>query len=346
MLLGEELRDEPISMPRGDWRRDHPPNGDALGACAVDALTDLIRGVRFSGAAFLMRRYTAAWQCAYPSHSDAPALPPGSHRVVLYHLITEGECHARLDDQSTPPLRLTSGDVLVVAGGQRHHVGTLVDEAPIAGRGHRTGVNSGYLAVDKDMSGPLLELLPPMFRVHLDGASAAWAEASMRLGVAEVRRERLGCHALLTSLSETVFADAVRRHGVGAPESQLGWLAGLRDPMVGRAVTLLQEHPADAWSVERLARRVGASRSVLAQRFVDLVGKSPMRYLMQWRLHLAAQQLRTSNRALGEIASEIGYASEAAFNRAFKRHLGVPPAAWRKQVRETLGPPSSPTGIA
>jgi AraC-like DNA-binding protein len=281
----------------------------------MDALSDLIRSLRFSRAAFVMARHAAL--------RSAP-LPDAKH-VVLYHLITDGAWRAESAHEAEPPLELAAGDLLVIPRADGHRV---------AARGPGGGILCGYLEVEQDLSGALLSALPSMFRVRLDGdPAAAWIEASMRFGVSETVQPTPGSTALLTSLAGSLFADAVRRHADTVIGERTGWLAALRDPLVGRALALLHDRPGDAWSVHDLARQVGTSRSVLAQRFVELVGESPMRYLAQRRLRLAALHLRGSDRALSDIASQVGYASEAAFNRAFKRELGAPPASWRRQAR-------------
>jgi hypothetical protein len=310
----------------------------------MDALSDLIRMVRLSRAAFLMGRYAAPW-CFVSSAAPGfvSALLPEAQRVVAFHLMTEGECHARLEGDSAPPLRLTAGDLLVVPRGDAHRMGSPIDAVPmtdmasfakpiagatnllrleIGGSGAVAGMVCGFLEVDEDLSDPLLTALPRMFRVRLEGGpAAAWIEASMRLGVSETLERGPGSMALLSSLAESLFADAVRRYSETVGGDGTGWLAGLRDPVVGRALAL---GPDDA--------------------LAELIGEPPMRYLTQWRLRLAALQLRASDRGLADIANQAGYASESAFNRAFKRELGVPPASWRKRARGRAQAAAEPVG--
>jgi AraC-like DNA-binding protein len=164
------------------------------------------------------------------------------------------------------------------------------------------------------------------------GSNASWLESSLRFATEEAASAHAGRAAVLAKLAELVFVEAVRRYVDTMPDDRKGWLAGLRDRFVARALTLMHARPAHPWTVEDLASRVGMSRSGLAQRFADLLGVPPMQYLAQWRLQLAAQQLRLGDRSLTLVAEEVGYDSEAAFNRAFKREFGVPPATWRRNA--------------
>jgi len=204
------------------------------------------------------------------------------------------------------------------------------------GGGETTRFVCGFLACDKRLCRPLLGALPRMLRVPLgDGPAAAWITATLQHGASETHAPRPGSEALLGRLSELLFVEAVRQYTASLPESQQGWLAGLRDPYVGRALALLHGDPARDWEVEALAREAGLSRSALGERFNALIGEPPMQYLQGWRLALAAQALASTNDAVARVAERVGYDSEAAFNRAFKREYGSPPAAWRRTVRAT-----------
>jgi AraC-like DNA-binding protein len=153
----------------------------------------------------------------------------------------------------------------------------------------------------------------------------------VRLAVAESAARRAGSEAMLARLSELMFVEVIRRHLANLPEEQIGWLAGLRDDVVGRALGRLHDRPAHSWSLEELAHEIGSSRSVLAERFGHFLGIPPMQYLAQWRMQLAAGLLAASSVTLGEVAEQVGYGSEAALSRAFKRLVGVPPALWRQR---------------
>ena len=172
-----------------------------------------------------------------------------------------------------------------------------------------------------------------------------WLESLGRLAVAESTSGRTGGEIVLARASELMFVEVVRRYVATLPSEQTGWLAGLRDPFVGRALALLHDRPAEPWTVESLARKAALSRSALAERFAHLVGEAPIQYLMRWRMQLAATLLRTRDTSVFEAAMAVGYASEAAFSRAFKRVVGVPPAAWREGRRKE-SPRLAPTPAA
>ena len=176
--------------------------------------------------------------------------------------------------------------------------------------------------------------LPRVMVVNMrEGPGAQWLTSSIRFSISEAAGQRAGAGTVLAKLSELMFVEAIRRHIESLPPEQTGWLAGLRDRFVGKSLAPMHSKPAHAWTVEELADTVGLSRSALAERFTGLIGQPPMQYLTRWRLQLAANLLRAVNRAVAAIAAEVGYESEAAFNRAFKREFGVPPAAWRKGGR-------------
>ena len=202
------------------------------------------------------------------------------------------------------------------------------------GGGARTRFVCGYMACDKRTCKPLLDALPRMLRVSLRAAPAAeWIDATIRHAVSETHAPSAGGDVLLARLSELLFVEAVREYVRSLPESQRGWLAGLRDPHVGRALALLHDDPTREWNVETLAQETGLSRSALGDRFVALLGEPPMQYLTGWRMALAAQALSSGNDPVARVAERVGYESEAAFNRAFKREFGAPPAAWRRATR-------------
>lgn len=187
----------------------------------------------------------------------------------------------------------------------------------------------GFLGCDLRPFNPLIAALPRV--LHLPASHAGgWVANVIDQAVTESNDPRPGGGAVLERLAEMLFVDAARRYLENLPPDALGWLAGLRDRFVGRALALLHERPAYAWSVEQLATEVGLSRSALHDRFVEYLDQAPMQYLANWRIQLAARILRDSNRNVASIATEVGYESEAAFTRAFKRMVGTPPAAWRR----------------
>ncbi|HEY7903473.1 MAG TPA: AraC family transcriptional regulator [Casimicrobiaceae bacterium] len=314
----------------------------------MDALSETLRVVRLVGAIFINARFTAPWCYQSPSaDSAAPVLEPGAERVVIFHLITEGECYVELDD--APPMRLTAGDAVIFPQGHAHRMTTQPGLVPAKGRrlvevlsrrprqlsygggGAPTRLVCGYLACDARLARMLLAGLPPVVRVNVRGSNAGiWLEASVRYALAEARSPRPGGAGVLAKLAEVLFIEVLRLYIADAKDDRTGWLAGLGDRIVGTALNALHTRPAHAWTLEELARASGTSRSVLAERFQQLVGSSPMQYLTQWRMLLAANLLSRSNAPLARIAEDVGYQTDTAFSRAFRREYGAPPAAWRR----------------
>ncbi len=321
----------------------------------MDALSEVLKVLKLTSGFFLEVEFTAPWciDSARGSEDVRHILPDAEH-VSIFHLLSEGTCRVALPDASEV-LDLRAGDLILFPHGDGHRLGSDLQLAPVGaevlvepspdgglarvrygGGGARTRFVCGYLACDKRLCRPLLGALPRMLRVELgDGPAAAWVTATLQRGASETHAPKPGSEALLGRLAESLFVEAIRHYTASLPEDQSGWLAGLRDPHVGRALALLHADPARDWEVETLARESGLSRSALGERFVALIGEPPMQYLTGWRLALAAQSLSGTNEAVARIAERVGYESEAAFNRAFKREFGMPPAAWRRSVRAT-----------
>jgi len=330
----------------------------------MDALSDLLHAVKLNGALFLEARFTAPW-CVetHPSYGAAEMLRP-LNPVVFFHILTDGRCRVRLAEGGDP-IELAAGDLILMAQGDTHLLGsdlqlvpvdsdTLMRPAPLGGMltidhgggGDRARFLCGFLSCDKALCRLLLEALPRLLRVPLgDGPAGAWLMSLARRAAQENTAPGPGSGTLLAKLAELLFVEAMRRYVEALPKQQTGWLAGLRDRYVGRALSLMHERPAHDWTVDELADRVGLSRSALAQRFGDLLGQPPMQYLTRWRLVLAAAVLRSGNRVIALVAEESGYESESAFNRAFKREFGMPPAAWRRQGPRNSGGAASSGGI-
>ena len=322
----------------------------------MDALSETLRVVRLVGAIFLQGRFTAPWCYQSPSaDSAAPLLEPGAERVVIFHLITEGECHVELDGQ--PPVRLCAGDAVIFPQGDAHRMGSEPGLVPATGArlhevlsrrprtlaygggGATTRLVCGYMACDARLAGLLLAGLPPLVRVNVRGSNAGmWLEASVRYALAEARSPRPGGAGVLAKLAEVLFIEVLRLHMNEQGAGRKGWLAGVGDRIVGAALNALHGRPAHAWTLEELARTAHTSRSVLAERFQELVGTSPIQYLTQWRMLLAANLLARSNAPLARIAEDVGYQTDTAFSRAFRREYGAPPAAWRR--RQGVGLPT------
>src|SRR5262249_29920375 len=254
------------------------------------------------------------------------------------------------------PISLEAGEVIVFTNGQSHVMSSRPDmradppmpdvlEVAAAGRkpfciNYGNGAVTarlvcGYFACDGRPFNPLIENLPPVIMAgdtRNDGAG--WIAQFIRFAVTEAAADHAGRESVLTKLSELMFIDLVRRHLETLPPQQAGWLAGLRDPFIGKVLSLMHGKPSHDWTIEELAKQAGLSRSVLAERFAALVGLPPMHYLARWRMQIASQLLTGSNAKLASIAAEIGYESEAAFSRAFKKMIGVAPATWRRSQAE------------
>ncbi len=314
----------------------------------MDALSETLRVVQLVGAIFLQARFTAPW-CyqSPPADAAAPLLEPGAERVIIFHMVTEGDCHVELD--GAEPMRLTAGDVILFPQGDAHRMGSApglppATATPLAellarrprqlnhgGGGATTRLLCGYLACDARLARLLVAGLPPLLRVNVRGSNAGvWLEASVRYALAEARSPRPGGAGVLAKLAEVLFIEVLRLYIHEQSAGRTGWLAGLGDRIVGLSLNALHRKPAHPWSLEELAREAGTSRSVLAERFQLLVGSSPMQYLTQWRMMLAANMLCASRAPLARIAHEVGYQTDTAFIRAFRREYGVPPATWRR----------------
>ncbi|MEO8249643.1 MAG: AraC family transcriptional regulator [Burkholderiales bacterium] len=327
-----------------------------------DTLSDVLRGVRLRGAVFFDVSTSSVWAAeSLPATEIAPLLMPGVEHVVAYHAVTQGSCWAGIP--SGPSVQLLAGDVVMFPRGDAHVVssapgarGSLdmswltdasIERLPlqVARSGQdvlfpaptefsaSTTIVCGFLGCDLQPFNPLIAALPRL--LHLRGADdGGWIARFTQQAAAESRARRPGGEAMLARMSEMMFVDAVRRHADHLPEQSSGWLAGLRDRFVGRALALMHEQPAQDWTLDELGRRVGLSRSALHDRFVQLMEMPPMQYLAQWRMQAAARLLLDTRATVAAIALDVGYDSEAAFARAFKRQVGKPPAAWRRERGE------------
>jgi AraC-like DNA-binding protein len=312
----------------------------------VDALSDVLRAVRLTGAIFFDVRASEPWVAETPAGpSIVNAMFPGSEHLICYHVITHGDCWATVPGEE--PMRLTAGDIMVLPHGDTHVLsstqglrrspdmsmyrmpqdGKLPVSISMGEKGAATHFVCGFLGCDARPYNPLLAALPRVFKVN-DAAGGALA-AYVQFALAESKEPRMGGQCVLGRLSELMFVDVVRRYLETLPPDRTDWLAGLRDPCVGKALTALHRSPAQEWTIESLARQVGVSRSVLAERFTQFVGEPPMKYLTRWRMQLAANQLLGGVDSLAVVANSVGYDSEAAFGRAFKKAVGMPPGEWR-----------------
>lgn len=316
----------------------------------MDALSEALNSVRMTGAIFYSLECTAPWGFSVPHlHDVAHVLAPGTERLVSYHLVMEGEAVVQFGDDE--PIEVKAGEVLIIPHGDAHTVSNgspneMIDSAASL-REYLTGTLSvmrvgeggkltrficGYFGCERHADRMFLAGLPTMIKIDIRGDdSGGWIESSIRHLVSGASANRPGHTVLLAKASEALFVEALRRHMEQLPPEQAGWLAAARDPIVGAALALLHGKPFNDWTLEGLAAEAGTSRSVLSERFARYLGEPPLTYLARWRLQLAARLLQTGRKSIQQIAADTGYASEAAFNRAFKREFGVPPASYRRQ---------------
>lgn len=329
-----------------------------------DTLSDLLRSVRLRGAVFFYLSFRDQWSAeGLAAKEIAGGVMPGCEHVMEYHMLAKGSGWAAVS--GLPPVRLTAGDIVMFPRGDRHVLSSAPGLEPVPASAEwvcarrndpkpvpiafHHGVREpgvllpvadadailvcGFLGCDLRPFNPLIAALPRI--LHLPASRASdWVTRVIDQAVDESTNKRPGGEAVLERLSEMMFVDAARRYLDSLPEDATGWLAGLRDRYVGNALALMHEHPEHGWNVDDLAREVGLSRSALHDRFMQYVGQPPMQYLASWRIQVGARLLRESNRNVASIALDVGYDSEAAFSRAFKRMVNMPPAAWRRAQAE------------
>lgn len=320
----------------------------------MDVLSEVLKVVKLDGAVFYNAEFSSPWSYrSPPSRALAPYLAPAAGHVIIYHLLTEGRGFARLEDGERVPLE--AGDVVIFPHGDAHILesGTRIKTVDLGGElarifsqglklarlgsgGEISKFVCGYMTCEPRLAEVLLGGLPPVFKVNIrNDAAGRWLENSIRFSVAEADASRAGSEAVLAKLSEALFVETLRRYIALLPERQKGWLAGARDPEVGKALAMMHRHPARTWTVADLAKEAATSRSVLAERFRHYLGEPPMAYLTRWRLQLGAQMLSSTSYSVAQIASEVGYESKPAFNRAFKREFSLPPARFRTASKST-----------
>lgn len=317
---------------------------------AADVLSEVLRAVRLRGAVFYTVKASTPWVAEAPLASEiAPHVMPGADQVIHYHLMTSGQCFGGLIGE--PATLLEAGDVIVFPHGDAHVMASAEGmRGPVNIEGHAqaalarlpvrvdyggTGrdpvsVVCGFLACDARPYNPLLAALPRVMVMKKNAAPGGMLDYFATCAVAETNAPRAGGEVMLARLSELMFVEVVRSYVAEMAEAQGGWLSGLRDEIVGRALAALHARPAHGWTLEDLAREAATSRSLLAERFAQLVGVPPMQYLAQWRMQLASSLL-CGPRTLAQIAEDVGYGSEAALSKAFKKIVGMSPAQWRAQ---------------
>jgi len=320
---------------------------------STDALSELLSAVRLTGSVFFDVTAISPWVAeAPPSAQIANDVTPGAQHAIEYHVVTDGSCWISLVDvDSFEPVRLEAGDIAVIPHGDPHALSSEpgmraepdldVHRRPEDGNAlpfklttGGTGPSDahlvcGFFSCDIRPFNPLLESLPRFIRCERGKTPEGLLENFIRFAAAETNNKRAGSQSILNRLSELMFVEVIRTHMDQLASNNIGWLAGLRDPLVGRALTLLHARPAHGWTLDELATETGASRSVLAERFAHLTGYPPIQYLTQWRMQLAAKRLADTNAKVAAVAAAVGYESEAAFSRAFKKLTGRSPSEWR-----------------
>ena len=322
-------------------------------------MSDVLESIRLRGALFFL------WEPA-PGYGVGVAggdklsehIVPGTDLVISYHIVNQGPCWASVRGEA--PLRLDSGDILVLPHGDAYKIGdtpqmpSTEDEEssieffqamargdiPAVVRDGDVAANRlicGFLGCNRLQGNPLMSSLPRMIRVPAPQQADDPLTHLIEFALSESRQQHGGERCLLMRLSEVMFVEVLRRYLRASPTLESGWLNGLRDPVVGRALALLHSRVEHRWTLQQLAREVGASRSILTERFSRIVGIAPMHYLANWRMQLASQRLVESSAKIYAIANEVGYQSEAAFSRAFKRVLGLSPMRWREQHQAQAG---------
>lgn len=320
----------------------------------MDVLSEVLKVVKLEGAVFYNGEFSAPWRFnSPPACKLAEYLAPGCGHLIIYHLLTEGRGYAQIHGGGDSRVPLEAGDIVIFPHGDPHMMGNgpvcqpVDSERELArvmrkglnlvrmgGGGEVTRVICGFMGCEPRLSQLFLAGLPPVFKINIrSDASGQWLENSIRFSVGEANASLAGGEAVLAKLSEALFVEILRRYIARLPAEQTGWLAGARDPEVGKVLALMHRNPAHPWTLADLAGEAGISRSVLAERFRQYLGEPPMSYLTRWRLQLGAQMLNSTSYSVAQIAAEVGYESEPAFNRAFKREFNLPPARFRFEFR-------------
>ena len=336
-----------------------------------DTLSDLLRAVRLRGALFFYVEGAHPWVAETPNQREViPAILPGVDHMMEFHGVARGSCWAAIAGET--PVRLDEGDLVIFPQGDAHVMSSapglrarnvdpgvfftprppqlpfalnMNDEGDMTalldgGGRDKTTIVCGFLGCDARPFNPLLAALPRIIQMRGLAQESSWVGTFLRSVVEESNRKRPGGEAVLERMSEMLFVEVLRRYVDSMPADATGWLAGMRDASVGRALAVMHDRPAHAWTIERLGEAVGLSRSSLHERFVHFIGQPPMQYLAAWRMQLAAASLRDTDAKVIEVALHVGYENEAAFSRAFRRAVGESPAAWRRERRARAARPA------
>jgi AraC-like DNA-binding protein len=317
----------------------------------MDPLSDVLRSVRLTGGVFIDAHFTAPWCVAtnltLQNCGEFLATPAQMIQLIAYHFVIDGSLLVSIADG--PSMEVRAGEIVLFPRNDPHimasapgmkavSVARLIQRSATGGLarmchgggGAPTHIVCGFLGSGEGYN-PLIASLPPVLTLDVrQGMSRDWIEASVRFAAAELAEGRLASSGVMSRLSELLFVEAVRNYASTLGDQAAGWLRGLRDPQVGRALALMHQRIAEPWSAEELAKEVALSRSAFMERFTALVGMPPIRYLTVWRMETAKLQLRETARTIGQLAHAVGYESEEAFSRAFKREFGLSPARWRE----------------
>ncbi|MGB6535459.1 MAG: AraC family transcriptional regulator [Xanthobacteraceae bacterium] len=334
----------------------------------MDVLSDLLRAVRLTGAIFFEHYVQAPFVGGSPpSAAIAGRVLPGAEHVIQFHAVLDGSCWGVLTDDPGPSTRLDAGDIIIFPMGDANTISSapgmraepnldMYDRPtdrplPVVFRHHGAGTEDchfvcGYFGCDARPFNPLLESLPRLFQAQMPAAGQSWLVNMLRVAAEETELGDAGSETMLAKLAEVMFVEVIRKHIARLSEDSRGWLSALRDRHIGHAMRLIHGQPARQWTLDAFAREVGVSRSVFVERFAHYVGLAPMHYLARWRMQLAARRLEVPGISIAQVAAEVGFESEAAFNRSFKKYVGAPPGAWRKgripSVQVGLDPAQSP----
>lgn len=316
----------------------------------MDALSEILRAARLSGGVFLRGEFTEPW-CLDSTlqASDCSMFLGPSDNLILYHYVLEGRLTIRMADGDFGSFN--PGQAVILPRNDQHQLSgqqstrttvAALDAARLPGPGELmvieyggggppTRIICGFLGGRCLKGDPLLEALPSFFAYDTSTSlSGQLVRATLEVAVGETSDSRPGSEAMLARISELLFVEAVCHFVDSLPTGEGGWFEALRDRQLSKALALIHRQPAERWTVEQLGRQVGASRSTLAAKFVRILGYAPAEYLVNVRMRLAARDLASGNDKIIEIADRVGYSSESAFSRAFKRYFGVAPSYWRE----------------
>lgn len=336
------------------------------GSQQAEVISDVLRAVRLRGALYFDYELAAPWVATAPAGNEvAPILMPGVEHLFEFHVILAGRCW--ITPRGGAPRHVESGTIIVLPHGDAHTLGSepgararprmqayrraaASERLPFLVQHGDTPFDThlvcGFLGCDLRPFNPLLGALPAMFVIERAVGPDTSLGTLLRVALAESRARRPGAQDMVMRLSELLFSEAVRRYLAALGDGAPGWLGGLRDRAVGAALALLHADPARDWTLETLAAGCAVSRSVLAERFTTLVGLPPMQYLGMWRIQVATGALLGGDAPVAQVAAQVGYESEAAFSRAFRKLTGQPPARWRRERQATIRPAPARSGRA